>query len=58
MTRRNSHYELQCYENSMKMSLKTQESIFQGLNTDISFSWPIFQAMNFLRKVDNGLHGS
>ena len=23
-------YELQCYENPMKMSLKTQESIFQG----------------------------
>ena len=25
------HYELQCYENPMKMSLKTQGSIFQGL---------------------------
>ena len=25
-----SHYELQCYENPMKMSLKTQESFFQG----------------------------
>ena len=24
------HCELQCYENLMKMSLKTQESIFQG----------------------------
>ena len=24
------YYELQCYENPMKMSLKTQESIFQG----------------------------
>ena len=24
------HYKLQCYENPMKMSLKTQESIFQG----------------------------
>ena len=24
------HYELQCYENPMKMSFKTQESIFQG----------------------------
>ena len=24
------HYELQCYENPMKMSLKTKESIFQG----------------------------
>ena len=24
------HYELQCYENPLKMSLKTQESIFQG----------------------------
>ena len=24
------HYELQCYENPMKMSLKTQEGIFQG----------------------------
>ena len=24
------NYELQCYENPMKMSLKTQESIFQG----------------------------
>ena len=28
------YYELQCYENAMKMSLKTQESI---LNTDISW---------------------
>ena len=24
------YYTLQCYENPMKMSLKTQESIFQG----------------------------
>ena len=24
------NYELQCYENPMKMSLKTQEIIFQG----------------------------
>ena len=38
------HYELQCYENPMKMSLKTQEGIFQG---------PKYR----LWKVDNGFHG-
>ena len=53
-----SHYELQNYENPMKMSLKPRKAFFRALNTDISFSWPIFQAMNFLWKVDNGFHGS
>ena len=28
--RQPKHYELQCYENPMKMSLKTEEGIFQG----------------------------
>ena len=51
-------YELQCYENPMKMSLKTRNAFFRALNTDIAFSWPIFQAMNFPWKVDNGFHGS
>ena len=35
---------MQCYENPMKMSLKTQEGIFQG---------PKYR----LWKVDNGFHG-
>ena len=53
------HYELQCYENPMEMSLKTQESIFQGPEYRYFISsWPILQAMNFLWKVDNGFHGS
>ena len=42
------HYELKYYENPMKMLLKTQESIFQGPEYRYSFSWPIFQGMNFL----------
>ena len=42
------NYELQCYENPMKMSLKPRKAFFRVLNTDISLLWPIFQAMDFL----------
>ena len=43
------HYELQCYENPMEMSLKTLESIFPGPEYRYFISsWSIFQAMNFL----------
>ena len=51
------HYELQCYENPMKMSLKTQESI-QGPDYRYFIFMAYFSGHEFLWKVDNGFHGS
>ena len=41
-----------------KCHWKSRKAFFRALTMDISFSWSIFQAMNFLWKVDNGFHGS
>ena len=41
------NYELQCYENPMKMSLKTQESIFQGPEYSYFLFMAYFQAIDF-----------
>ena len=42
------HYELQSYENLMKMSLKNQESIFQGTEYGDVIFMVYLHAMNFL----------
>ena len=44
------YYELQCYENPMKMSLKTQESIFQGPEYRFFIFMAYFSGLEFSMK--------